>query len=279
MFPRSLHRRASALIKTLCKELIMEFKQGNDNQAVNSARVVVCGASSELGQDICQRLSNNGYSLLLLGRNLALLEQIRGTLPGEHQVAQVDLNEPDSLTEHIIANATAHGPFQGAVQCAGVHQMTPLRSTCYADFERMFRINTGGALALLQAFTRKKVRAAGAPTSVVLLSSVSQSQAEPAVSGYAASKAAMAALCRSAALELAKDQVLVNCIAAGMIKTPLNNGYAEVAAEAISAIENKHPLGFGQPGDISDAVLYLLQQNRWSTGSTLYVDGGFSCRA
>lgn len=240
-------------------------------------RVLVLGATSDLGQRTCLDLANKGYELLLIGRNEKTLGELAESLPGQHKTAVADLNMPDELTPLIIDNAKQYGAFKGAVFCAGVHAMTTLRQSSYADFEQIYRVNCGGALAMIKAFTRKSVRNTAGTTSLVLLSSVSQSAGEAGISGYAASKGALGSLSRCAALELAKDRVLVNCIAAGMIQTKLNDGYQGMAQPGhFEKLASMHPLGFGSPEHVSKEIINLLE-SEWTTGSTVYVDGGYTC--
>ncbi|KXO12878.1 3-oxoacyl-[acyl-carrier protein] reductase [Moritella sp. JT01] len=240
-------------------------------------RILIIGATSDLGSITCHDLAKKGYSILLIGRSENKLKELNDLLPGVHQMAIVDLLIPDQLTDIIVNNANEYGGFSGGVYCAGVHSMMSIRKSTYLDFEQTYRVNCGGALAMIKAFTRKKVRK-NDHTSLVLLSSVSQSVGEQGVAAYAASKGALGSLCRCAALELAKDKVTVNCIAAGMIKTSLNIGYQGVAPSGhFQQLSELHPLGFGSPSDISEAIIYLLE-SRWTTGSTLYVDGGYTCR-
>jgi NAD(P)-dependent dehydrogenase (short-subunit alcohol dehydrogenase family) len=241
------------------------------------ARIVITGATSGLGTVISQNLAAMGYQLFLLGRNTEKLKALAQSLPGEHVIGWVDLMEPDSLTTLINENALEHGCFSGGVYCAGLHEMATIRSSNYEALERLFRVNCGGASALIKAFTKKKTRNK-VHSSLVLISSVTQLVGEAGISGYATSKAALGGLARCAALELAKDKVKINCIAAGMIRTPLNAEYEDLAPEGyFDLLESLHPIGFGQPEDVAEAVEFLLR-NKWTTGSTLSIDGGYTCR-
>jgi len=248
------------------------------NIELNTAkRIVITGATSELGAVISKNLAALGYQLFLLGRNTEKLHTLANSLPGEHITGWVDLMEPDSLTEIINSNAVKYGCFTGGIHCAGLHELASIRSSNYASFERLFRVNCGGAAALIKAFTKKKTRDKS-HSSIVLISSVSQLVGESGIAAYSTSKAALGGLARCAALELAKDKVKVNCIAAGMIRTPLNAEYEDLAPQGyFDLLESLHPIGFGQPEDVAEAVEFLIT-NKWTTGSTLSIDGGYTCR-
>ena len=94
------------------------------------------------------------------------------------------------------------------------------------------------------------------------------------------SKAALEGIARSLSLELAPRGIRVNCIAPGFVRTPLFDKTEKLWDEDTKKyVEDLHPLGFGTPEDIANAVAYLMADTgRWITGSTLVVDGGYLVR-
>src|ERR1019366_3701678 len=98
------------------------------------------------------------------------------------------------------------------------------------------------------------------------------------VSVYAASKAALIGLVKSAALEFVTEGMRLNCVAPGHVETEMGEQFRDsLTPEQFAAIERLHPLGLGKPRDVAGAVAYLLAETgRWITGTTLVVDGGLT---
>jgi NAD(P)-dependent dehydrogenase (short-subunit alcohol dehydrogenase family) len=168
------------------------------------------------------------------------------------------------------------GALHGLVHAAGVHDATPLRIASPGRVAELFDVNVTTTVTLTKAFRSPKVR--GDDASVVYISSAVGLVGGAGVGLYAASKAAVASLAKSYGLELAREGIRVNCVAAGMVQTALSDDIRHrVGEDGWRAIEAAHPLGIGAPTDVADAVLYLLSPaSRWVTGSALVVDGGYT---
>ncbi|MEL7220325.1 MAG: SDR family oxidoreductase, partial [Bacteroidota bacterium] len=95
---------------------------------------------------------------------------------------------------------------------------------------------------------------------------------------YSLTKGALEAGTRSLALELAKKQIRVNCVAPGVIETPMSAqaAYSKTASTRQEVVA-MHPLGLGQVIDVANSCVFLLSDAaRWITGTTLIVDGGYT---
>ncbi len=169
-----------------------------------------------------------------------------------------------------------HGPLHGLVHSAGLHSSTPVRWLETDKIEAVLRVNLVAAMNLVKGFRRKGVCGPGA--SVVLMASVVGLVGQPAISAYAASKGGLIAFGRSAALELAAENIRVNCVAPGCVRSGMGNQLGGVFNEQqLAAIEQMHPLGLGEAVDVAQAVAFLLSgASRWITGTTLIVDGGYT---
>jgi NAD(P)-dependent dehydrogenase (short-subunit alcohol dehydrogenase family) len=97
---------------------------------------------------------------------------------------------------------------------------------------------------------------------------------------YSACKGALIGFTKSAAIELAREKIRINCVAPGLIET---EGSADlfnaVTPEQKQSLVASHPLGLGRPADVAAAVAFLLADSgRWVTGTTLVVDGGYTAK-
>jgi NAD(P)-dependent dehydrogenase (short-subunit alcohol dehydrogenase family) len=116
--------------------------------------------------------------------------------------------------------------------------------------------------------------------SVILMSSVSAVRGTAGMSIYSASKGAIESLAQSAAIELAPRRIRVNAIRAGAFESPMHERIvARLTPEQYDAYCAKHPLGIGRAIDVAQMAVYLMSDaGRWITGSSMCVDGGYSCK-
>ena len=110
--------------------------------------------------------------------------------------------------------------------------------------------------------------------SIVLTASVAGLTAWSHAAPYCATKAAVIQVAKVAAVEYARDGIRVNCVCPGTFLSAIHEG---LPAEAIDAIAARHPLGLGAAEDLVGAYAFLASDaSRWTTGSALVVDGGYS---
>lgn len=240
--------------------------------------VLVTGASSGLGKQTAIFFSQQGAQVVITGRNEDRLTDTLKNLEGDgHLSIAANLISPIEIDDLIKNIVNKVGPLDGVVHCAGIMQTMPLKVLKEVSFDEVFNANVKSAQFLAKSVNRKG-RFNSSGSSFVFLSSVAAVCGEPANSVYAASKAALQGLSRSLALELARLNVRVNCIAPGLIKTEMVKKFGELLTnEQNMTIANKHPLGLGTPDDVAYAAAFLISDmSRWVTGTTLYVDGGYS---
>lgn len=94
------------------------------------------------------------------------------------------------------------------------------------------------------------------------------------MSSYSASKGAVEAMARSLSMEVAKKGIRVNCLAPGLVQTPMFEAALSTTGGLDETIKS-YPLGLGQPEDVANAAIFFLSPaSRWITGTTLVLDGG-----
>ena len=139
-------------------------------------------------------------------------------------------------------------------------------------WERAFQINVMGSVNAIRAAV-PPMRDQGSG-SIILTASVSGLTAWTHAAPYCVTKAGVIHLAKVAAVEYARDGIRVNCVCPG---TFLSAIHADLPQAAIDAMAEKHPLGLGSAHDLVGAYSYLASDaSRWTTGSAMVVDGGYS---
>ncbi|MCE9793800.1 SDR family oxidoreductase [Shewanella indica] len=240
--------------------------------------ILITGASSGIGRATAEFFSQQGAKLIIAGRNLERLNATLENLYGKNHISfSVDLTSSDGVKLLMDEVFEMVGALDGIVHCAGVMKTLPLQALKEKDFDDIFNLNVKSAQFICK-YLRRKNRFNSNGSSVVFLSSVAASCGEPANTTYAASKAALEGLTKSLAMELSTLKIRVNSLAPGLVKTEMYIDFSKQLTESqMLNIENKHPLGLGEPSDIAHAAAFLISDlSRWVTGTTLFVDGGYS---
>jgi NAD(P)-dependent dehydrogenase (short-subunit alcohol dehydrogenase family) len=235
--------------------------------------VLVTGASSGIGRDCAVLFSQLNARLILAARNRERLDETRSMLQGSgHHVEVFDVAALDDIPPWVKRLASSHGPLHGIVHSAGVHEVAPLRMLNAARLDAILRVNLNAAILLATAFRQKGCHAAGA--SLVFISSVAGLRGHAGVAAYTASKAALLGVTKSVAVELAREDIRVNCVAPALVETSMAD-----QLKTQSTATTEYPLGPGTPRDVANGIAFLLSDAaRWITGTTLVIDGGYTAR-
>jgi 3-oxoacyl-[acyl-carrier protein] reductase len=248
------------------------------NDALEGSSILVTGASSGIGAEVARIAAACGARVMLHGRDERRLSTLRAELHGQgHGVVVADLTE-DGL-DMVVKSAVAEvGPLSGLVHAAGVHSAKPVRALRPADMESTMRVNVTAAALLIKTIRMPAYRAES--VSVVLISSVAGVVGQAGVSAYSASKGAVLSLSRSLAIELAPEQIRINCVVPGMVPTPMSEGLMhKLTEEQRNTVVAEHPLGLGLVADVAAPIVFLLTEgSRWMTGSLVSVDGGYTAK-
>lgn len=211
-------------------------------------------------------------SLLEAGARVAVLDLPGTAPPGGAVLFPCDLADRGSLR---AAAAEAGDRFDGRlhalVHCAGITRDAVLWKMSDEDWARVLRVNLDAAFWLLKEAV-PMLRRAGAG-SVVLISSINGDRGKLGQANYAASKAGLQALAKTAARELGRFSVRVNAVAPGFVLTPMTEGIPEEFRR--KAVDETVLGRAGAPEDVAHAVLFLLSDlARHVTGQVVRVDGG-----
>ena len=235
---------------------------------------LITGASSGSGRRIAVHLSRS-RRLILHGRDCARLLETRDLCerPAEHLMWNFDLRRGDhiegALEPLLRVNQLA---IENFVHCAGTLKIQPLRLLDRGSAQEILDVNFMAALEILRLLVRPKINAKHL-RGVVLISSTASRFGARGFSAYCASKGALDAFMRAAAVELA-PRVRVNSVLPGATRSAMTAAMLSVT-ELRGRMESDYPLGLGDPDDVAWAVEFLLSdKSRWITGQEFVVDGG-----
>lgn len=241
--------------------------------------ILITGASSGIGRAIACTCSRAGGRLILLSRNKETLEETCSLCDGDnHVIWPSDLSDLNSIPSLVRSIAKEVGPLSGIVHSAGIHRPAPIRAVRAEAIVSMISLNSIAGVMLIKGLSMRGC--VKPPASVVFLSSILGRLGQPGTVAYSMSKGAIEQACKSLALELAAEQIRVNCVAPSVIRTPMTETFFSSLGEDMkNEILKRHPLGIGDPDDVANAVLFLLSDaGKYITGSSLLVDGGYSAQ-
>ena len=215
-----------------------------------------------------------GAKVVITARHEERLKETLSALEGDgHQLILCEMTSDDDLT-NLVETVPV---LDGLVCNAGINKLVPIRQLKAEDLNHIFEVNTFSSIILLQKLMKKKKLAEDA--SVVYTSSISGiGAAAVGESMYIASKGALSAFVKAAALECSKKGIRVNAVCPGMVKTEMSDAYD--LNEGDNEDLKNYPLGrYANPVDIAWAIIYLLSNaSSWVTGTNLVIDGGLTTR-
>ncbi len=236
--------------------------------SLNGLKALITGGTSGIGKAIAQRFAYHGATVVITGRRTDG-EAIAKALGGHFMPADIT-NEAD--IERLAAEILhAVGPLNILINSAGIENTGPeIEESSFAEFDRVFAINTRALYGMLR-MARRLLPGGG---SIINISSVAGQISAPGYSQYAASKAAVDSLTRTAAIELAAHGIRVNAIAPGSIETtmvPPDHPERKISAAYC-------PLGrIGKPEEVAALAHFLASHDSaYLTGQVIALDGGMT---
>lgn len=231
---------------------------------------LVTGGASGIGAACSRALSARGFRVGV--HHFSSSEAARALLdelPNAFSV-EGDLARPDVCDAIYQTLRAAGGRLDVLVNNAGVTHNAPIFTTDLDDLDRLLQLNVRGTFQLTKRLSRLMMRRKYGR--IINISSVVGSTGNPGQSAYAMTKAALDALTRTLARELAPFGVLVNSVAPGFIDTAMTESLSETVRDAILA---RVPLArAGTPDEVAEVVAFLATSASYVTGTTIHVNGG-----
>jgi NAD(P)-dependent dehydrogenase (short-subunit alcohol dehydrogenase family) len=250
---------------------------GHPQLELTGKTAVVIGGTSGIGLALSRGLALAGADVVPTGRRGELVQKAAAEVNalGRRSLVQAcDVTNDASVEELLRAVLAEFGTVQILVNCAGRTKRMPTLEFPDAEWNGILDTNLNGTLRACRVFGRHMIeRRYGR---IINIASISSFVALQEVAAYSASKAAVASLTKSLAIEWATKGVCVNAIAPGVFRTELNAGLLDGTERGKEFLLRTPMRRFGQLDELAGAAVFLASDSAaFVTGHVLAVDGGF----
>jgi 3-oxoacyl-[acyl-carrier protein] reductase len=237
--------------------------------------VLVTGSSRGIGRAIALRLGQKGFDVVVHCRSArAQAEAVSASIleaGGSARVLSFDVSDRGACESALLADIALHGTYYGVVLNAGIARDTAFPAMTGEEWDQVIHTNLDGFYNVLRPVVMPMVQRR-APGRIVTIASVSGVMGVRGQVNYSAAKAGLMGATRALALELAKREITVNCVAPGLIETDMTKDL-RLGPEAMKAMI---PLNrFGQPEEVANLVAFLISaESSYITRQVIGVNGG-----
>jgi NAD(P)-dependent dehydrogenase (short-subunit alcohol dehydrogenase family) len=238
----------------------------------------IAGAASGIGKAAAQGLAAAGAVALCADLDAAGAERAAAEIReqgGQAESLALDITDGVAVAVAFRRMEDQYHQIHVAVSTPAVNIRKPMLSYTDAEFEKVLRLNLGGTFHVLQAAGRHmSAKKAG---SMILFSSIRAVNVEPGQSVYAGTKAALVQMARGLASELGPDGVRVNCIAPGVVETPLTAPIKNNPAWYQAYSDRNALKRWAKAEEMAGPVVFLASDaSSYVTGTVLFADGGWT---
>lgn len=237
--------------------------------------VLISGGGSGIGKKIAELAIDKNFTPVLFGRRESALQEASKILKScPYLAVDLSLESCKVKLKTFLETLSQDGDIVGTINNAGIYKPTSIEDSNEENWLSQYQVNIMTAVYLTQASLPYLKKTKGA---VVNISSTLGVRPIPNASAYSASKAAMNSLTLSMAMEFAPYGVRANGICPGIVDTPIHDQHRTDVEAWKSDLKNSQPLGrVGTTEDIAPMALTLIdpEQNAWTTGALINIDGG-----
>jgi len=236
-------------------------------------RVLVTGASGGIGRHVAERLAMAGFDIVVHynTRKDAAAETVQAVeVHGVRaHLLPFDVADRAAAADALDRDIAEHGAYYGVVCNAGIHADNAFPAMPGEDWDRVLRTNLDGFYNVLQPVIMPMVRARDGGR-IVVMSSVSGLMGNRGQVNYSAAKGGLIAASKALAVELAKRQITVNCVAPGVVETDM------IEEIDVDQVMDMIPVRrFGKPEEVASLVAYLFSNDAaYITRQVISVNGG-----
>jgi 3-oxoacyl-[acyl-carrier protein] reductase len=237
--------------------------------------ILITGSSRGIGKAVALRLAREGYDVVVHchSRREAAIEvaEAARSLGAQSRVLQFDIGARETVAETLMNDVKEHGCYYGVVCNAGLARDQAFPAMSGEDWDAVIRTNLDGFYNVLNPLIMPMVHRR-APGRIVTVASVSGVVGNRGQVNYSAAKAGIIGATKALALELAKREITVNCVAPGLIETEM------IEAAPLEEILKLVPMRrVGKPEEVAAAVSFLLSEEAgYITRQVISVNGGLA---